>query len=96
MRARRDGFADFLKMPVHGFGVYVGRDEPGVYPTVGTNGAGQKATGSAYRGWRGLVLLRAQSLVSVPTPSLVQHALQIGLVLGLFGKAVGLGTVEGV
>jgi hypothetical protein len=39
MRAGRDDFADFLKIPVHSFGVCVGRDEPGVYPTVGTNGA---------------------------------------------------------
>ena len=41
MRAGRDGFADFLKMPVHGFGVGVGHDEPRTYPTVGTNGAEQ-------------------------------------------------------
>ena len=34
MRARRDGFGDFLKMPVHGFGVGVGHEEPRTPATV--------------------------------------------------------------
>ena len=41
MRARRNGFADFLKMPVHGFGVGVRHNEPSAHPTVRTNGAEQ-------------------------------------------------------
>ena len=42
MRAGRDGFADFLKMPVHGFGVCVGRDDPGVFPRSGQTAPNRK------------------------------------------------------
>ena len=41
VRARRDGFADFLEVFGHGFGVGVGHDESRADPALRTDGAEQ-------------------------------------------------------
>ena len=87
------GFADFVQMPVHGFGVGVRHDERSAHSTIRADGAEQISpliARIAYgAGTRSFSRPKPCQRSLLSNPRLILKPDFDGLAFGVFGKAIG-------